>query len=194
MGERPPGTLCVTKLGRDWIDEGTLCRTRSTPSKPAAEQKPKANKLCNNLSAVQFVRRFQSDCELIAKDLDMPVENILGLVAQESEWGRGRIASEYNNYFSMHAPAIYEISETPARRDPSVKVAVFESFIQCGKSFVFRYGKAVKGISDPKAFGDALVKAGFNPGNAAKGGRENFPDYLAGRIKEAKERMACPVK
>jgi hypothetical protein len=31
MGERPPGPMCITKLGVDWIDQGTMCRSRSSP-------------------------------------------------------------------------------------------------------------------------------------------------------------------
>ena len=31
MGERPKTPLCVTQLGPNWIDEGTLCRSRSFP-------------------------------------------------------------------------------------------------------------------------------------------------------------------
>jgi hypothetical protein len=35
MGEqRPPGPLCTTQLGPDWIDKGTLCLQRSNPPGP----------------------------------------------------------------------------------------------------------------------------------------------------------------
>ncbi|MDI5829785.1 hypothetical protein MJN51_39885, partial [Salmonella enterica subsp. enterica serovar Kentucky] len=38
----------------------------------------------------------------------VPVENILGLAAAESQYGTGRIAREYNNYFSLQAPASFQ--------------------------------------------------------------------------------------
>ena len=31
MGERKPGVICGAQLGNNWIDEGTLCRSRSNP-------------------------------------------------------------------------------------------------------------------------------------------------------------------
>lgn len=35
MGARPPGPTCSARLGTDWIDAGTSCRTRTTPPGPA---------------------------------------------------------------------------------------------------------------------------------------------------------------
>jgi flagellum-specific peptidoglycan hydrolase FlgJ len=149
---------------------------------------------CNVVDAVMFVQKFRADCELIAKQLNVPVENILGLAAQESEYGRGRIASEYNNYFSMHAPAPGQLRAEPARKDPKVKVAVFGSFAASAQSFATKFGSAVNGKSDPKQFANALVGAGFNPGSAEKGGRTGFADYLARIIEQVKARMACPAR
>lgn len=34
MGERPPGPMCSTRLGADWIDQGTMCVQRSDAPKP----------------------------------------------------------------------------------------------------------------------------------------------------------------
>jgi hypothetical protein len=34
MGTRPPGPICSARVGTDWIDAGTLCRSRSTPPGP----------------------------------------------------------------------------------------------------------------------------------------------------------------
>jgi len=34
MGGKKPGPTCTTHVGREWIDGGTLCRTRSGPSGP----------------------------------------------------------------------------------------------------------------------------------------------------------------
>ena len=54
-------------------------------------------KLCNNTNAVTFVSKYKAACQPIADQLDLPVENILGLAAQESQYGAGRIARELNN-------------------------------------------------------------------------------------------------
>jgi hypothetical protein len=34
MGNRVPGPICSTRVGDDWIDDGTLCRTKSAPPQP----------------------------------------------------------------------------------------------------------------------------------------------------------------
>lgn len=34
MGERLPKPMCSTQLGADWIDKGTMCRSRSSPPGP----------------------------------------------------------------------------------------------------------------------------------------------------------------
>ena len=149
-------------------------------------------KSCNNLTAVAFIYKFRNDCELIAKQLNVPVENILGLAAQESQYGVGRIASECNNYFSMHAPAPLQIGEESAHGNAKVKIAKFASFSQSAQSFAMRYGSAVKGKSDPKEFAQALVCIHFNTGDASTGGRGGFAPYLTGIIQAVKERMLCP--
>ena len=53
------------------------------------------DKACNNVAAVRFVQEHLKDCELIANQLNVPVANILGLAAAESQYGTGRIAREY---------------------------------------------------------------------------------------------------
>lgn len=108
--------------------------------------------VCNLVVVVEFVKKFKTDAALIALALDVPVENILGLAAEESEYGKGRIAKEYNNYFSMHAPAPLQIGEQAAKGSTTVKVAVYSSFLQCGQSFAARFGSAVRGKKKPKEF------------------------------------------
>ncbi len=151
-----------------------------------------ANKACNNTSAVAFVKQHLGDCKPVAEHLKVPVENILGLAAQESQYGTGRIARELNNYFSLHAPSPLQTGEEAAQKDPKVKVSKFASFAASAKSFEMRYGNAVKGKTKPLDFANALVKAGFNSGNADSGGRTGFAQYLAGIIGMVKTRMACP--
>jgi hypothetical protein len=122
----------------------------------------------------------------------VPVENILGLAAQESQYGSGRIASEYNNYFSMHAPAKFQVRAEPALKDPKIKVAVFKSFLDSGQSFLAKFGENIRGKTVPSEFASALVLAGFNSGKAATGGRDHFAKYLADIIHMVKLRMDCP--
>ena len=150
-----------------------------------------ANNLCNNASAVSFVHKHKGDCAFIARQLAVPLENILGLAAQESQYGTGRIARELNNYFSMHAPAPLQIGAEAPLGNPNLKVAKFSSFFESAQSFSARYGGAVYGKKDPLDFAHALVSASFNTGNSANGGRDGFATYLASIIKAVRERLQC---
>ncbi|WP_426186829.1 glucosaminidase domain-containing protein [Pseudomonas sp. NFXW11] len=148
-------------------------------------------KLCNNISAVTFVSKYKAVCQPIADQLNLPVENLLGLAAQESQYGTGRIARELNNYFSMHAPAPLQSGSESAQGNPKVKVARFDSFQKCAQSFAQSFGSAVRGKRDPMEFAQALVRSGYNSGDAATGGRNGFAKYLADIIIAVRGRMAC---
>ena len=43
-------------------------------------------------------------------------------------------------------------------------------------------------------FAEALVRGGFNPGNAEQGGRAGFANYLAEIIVQVRSRITCPIK
>lgn len=131
---------------------------------------------------------------LIATQLNVPVENIIGVAAHESQWGQGRIARECNNYFSMHAPAPLQIKTVPVLRDPKVKVAVYASFFQGGQSFAMRWGNAVRGISDPLKFAQALVQTGYNSSSSKNGGTDGYAQKLADIINVVRVRAQCPVR
>jgi flagellum-specific peptidoglycan hydrolase FlgJ len=147
--------------------------------------------VCNIVYAVQFVQLHQSDCALLARLVNVPTENILGLAAHESQHGQGRIAVEDNNYFSMHAPAPLQVGEDAAKGSTQVKVAKYSSFLQSGQSFVVRYGAAVTGKTDPMDFAQALVRAHFNTGNPKTGGAANYAQKVADAIRMVKLRMVC---
>jgi uncharacterized FlgJ-related protein len=72
---------------------------------------------CNAKNAVAFAVTYKLHCQSVAQKLNVPVENILGLAAEESEWGTGYIALKYNNYFSMHTKNATDLPILqPARR------------------------------------------------------------------------------
>lgn len=150
-----------------------------------------AQNFCNYAVAVSFVHKYEKACQAVAIRLDVPVENILGLAAQESEYGQGRIATDLNNYFSMHAPAKYQIGAEPPKKNPKIKVAKFATFEQCAESFEYKFGDAVRGKKDPAEFAQALIRAKYNSGDSSTGGRTGFAMYLVGIIKAVKVRLSC---
>lgn len=136
----------------------------STPKKdPTTEKKEK------------FVSKFYSYAKEIAAELDVPVENILGLCALESGWGgvdkESRFAREGNNFFSQHAPAPFS-NGTMQNEDDKVKVSTFATIGDSFRSFVTQYGRHVKGIHDPATFAAALQDAGKYGINATTGAKE----------------------
>ena len=149
------------------------------------------NSLCNVQYAVVFVKTHEADCQKIASDLQVPVENILGLAAHESWYGKGRIADKLNNYFSMHAPSKYQIGFEAPLGDPKGKVSRFKDFKACADSFADRFGDAVTGKKDPADFAQALIRKGFNSGKASNGGSSSFARDLVNIIGAVKVRLAC---
>lgn len=147
--------------------------------------------LCTAQEAVAFVLKYRSDCALIAKMLKVPTENILGLAALESGYGSGRIAREYNNFFSMHAPAPFQTGAIAPKGNPKIKVAIFPSFLECARSFATRFGPSLIGLAEPTLFAKALVRKGFNSGSSANGGKDGYADEVVAIIKKVKIRMEC---
>ena len=140
---------------------------------------------------VDFVHEHYSDCKRLADSVNVPVENIIGLAAKESQYGGGDIAKRDNNYFSLHAPSPLETGRDPAKGDPHTLVSIFNSFYDCGQSFILRYKKAIKDVADPLEFANNLVKAGFNSSNPKNGGSPGYAKELAGIIHSVKMRIPC---
>ncbi|MFI5176597.1 MAG: hypothetical protein ACHQKY_17185, partial [Terriglobia bacterium] len=65
-------------------------------------------------------------------------------------------------------------------------------YLASGQSFAAQFGSFVNGVSNPTAFAQALVKAGFNPATAAGGGNPNFVASTAATINATAGRMQCP--
>ncbi|EDR8206791.1 hypothetical protein GRN67_002004 [Salmonella enterica subsp. enterica serovar Weltevreden] len=152
------------------------------------------DKACNNTEAVRFIQKYKNDCEIIANQLEVPVEFILAVAAKESLYGQGRIATEYNNFFSMHGPAQLQLSKVHPQGSHDVWVATYTSFLNCAKSFAIRFGSAVRKIKDPKQFAQALIESRFNSGKSSNGGHTGYASELVAMIGMVKRRMACSVK
>jgi uncharacterized FlgJ-related protein len=154
--------------------------------KPKVKDKPAVDKFCNDQDAVGFVKDYQAEAADLAEQADVPVEFILGLAAEETQWGTGDAANDCNNYFSLHAPVPFQTGSRPAKGDPKVLIAKFDTIHDSGRSFLKRYADSIKGARDPKNFGQRLRDARFNTV------RPDFVEYLAGIINAVKHRMACP--
>lgn len=135
--------------GGEWTSEGG-----DTAVEPAAARG-------NDVQAIKerFVDAHLADAQEGADQLAVPVENILGLSALESGWGRDRFAVEGNNFFGIHYPAPFATGYIVARKTP-VKVATFASYADSLRSFVVTAGSIIRGKADPEEFAAALQNSG----------------------------------
>jgi len=129
------------------------------------------------------------DAEKVAKELNVPVENILGLSALESSWGRSHVATMANNYLGIHSPAPgatgYIVTAEGA------KVATFASYADCLNSFVRIAGARVRNVSDPSQFASILQNArlfGIDPEDGSK--VPTFVSQTAATIRGFRARIA----
>ena len=107
----------------------------------------------------RFVDEHLADAQNGADQLDVPVENILGLSALESTWGEYRFAAQGNNFFGIHYPAPFA-NGYMLTNDGRTKVATFASYADSLKSFLSISGSMVQGKRDPEAFATALQNSG----------------------------------
>jgi Mannosyl-glycoprotein endo-beta-N-acetylglucosaminidase len=112
----------------------------------------------------RFVDAHLADAQKAADKLGVPVENVLGVSAVESNWGESRFAVQGNNFFGIHYPAPFAAGYIAAKS--GVKVATFTNYADSLSSFVAIAGADVQGLGDPYDFAAALHSSGkFGVGN-----------------------------
>jgi len=147
---------------------------------------------CNAKQAVSFIHTNQAAAATIAQQLNVPVQNILGLSGIESFWGQSNAALKANNFFGLHGGANAPFATGVWYTQGGVAMSSFPSYLASAQSFAAQYGSFVQGVTNPTAFAQALVKAGFNSGTSAGGGNPNFVTSTAATISATAGRMTCP--
>ena len=146
---------------------------------------------CGATQAVSFIKAHQADAAIVAKQLGIPTQNVLGLSGIESFWGTSNIATSANNFFGLHGGANAPFCERilcHKRGRSDVRV----SFL-FGVCAVFRgpvWKLCFRHVVDPTKFAQALVSAGFNPAKLPLG-NPNFVRDTARTINATKGRMGC---
>src|SRR5450755_311773 len=132
-------------------------------------------------------KRWPKDAP-VAKQLNVPTQNVLGLSGIESTWGTSHAAIQANNFFGLHGGANAPFATGAWSTGGGVAMSSFPSYSASAQSFAAQYGGSVKGVANPTAFAQALVKAGFNPGKAPLG-NPNFVRDMAATINATAGRM-----
>ena len=151
-GQNVPGNFkSSNRSGNPWHDprngEFTSgpngARTSSTTAFSSQKGPPSAKSDAQN-----FIDAHQKDAAIIAANLNVPTENILGLSGIESFWGKGPFA-RYNNFFSQHAGKKVPFQMDSILTAQAQKMATFRSYLDSGRAFSALYGNSVRGIADP---------------------------------------------
>lgn len=151
----------------------TTSRRVSKPNKEGITDTDRKNPRFRGMTDTQikkqkFVDAHLSATEKAAKELNVPVANILGVAALESGWGLGSfvldgptVVESTNSYFGMHAPAPFMDGTTQASSGPAL-VASFASYEDSLKAFVAVKGPIIRNISDPLQFATVIqIKGEF---------------------------------
>ena len=100
---------------------------------------------------LKYAKDHLTDAEWGAKKMNSTVENVLGLGALESGWGRSRFAKDGRNLFNLYSHAPGAVGSLKAA-DSDALVAKFPSYKVGMASFVQLAGHYVKNIHDPLMF------------------------------------------
>lgn len=123
-----------------------------------------------------FARRYLATARLYAAMLKVPVENLLGVAALESRWGKSRFVAAGNNLFGMYYPAPFATGSVPAKGNANARLARFSSVDDSFKSFVAKYASGLTGVSDPGQFA-AILQDRYKFGRDTTTGRK-VPGYV----------------
>ncbi len=189
------GSIGVTAIGGERgtgiFGGGSEEPLHGLPSDRPHPAKDKNSKACRAVNAVSFVHAHQNDAAVIAQQLGVPTQNVLGLSGIESKWGASNAAIRANNFFGLHGGAHEPFANGVWHTGGGVAMSAFPSYLASGRSFAAQYGTFVNQVRDPTAFAQALVRAGFNPGKAPDG-NPNFVRDTAATITATAERLQCP--
>jgi uncharacterized protein RhaS with RHS repeats len=153
-------------------------------------------KIPKNKAYIDYIRLHGADATVIANNLDLPPEFILGLSAEESGGSgfqeQSRVVIYAQNYFSLHGnpPKGFHLDPGDVgggfyRSQQDGYVIVFKDYLDSGMYFANKYKKLIDGQQDATTFATLLHHHGYGVGN------ERFVPDLVSIIKEMQKRMKC---
>jgi hypothetical protein len=117
-----------------------------------------------NRRYLDWILKHREDANEVAATLKTTVQNILGLAAVESDFGRNRFVTDGNNFFALTAtkenPLPGQIGLAIAMGDPNVGIAKFQNFLACGRAFAQTKGQLIVNETDPARFASILQNRG----------------------------------
>jgi hypothetical protein len=141
----------------DQADRSADYNRNSVADSPSSLLLPAADPIDATVAKKQeFVATYQLALGRAAKQLNVPVENLLGIAALESNWGKSRFASKGFNIFGMQYPAPFAVGYIQASRSSKdgifARLAKYKNVDDCVSSFVQHFGPLIRGTKDPIQF------------------------------------------
>jgi RHS repeat-associated protein len=154
---------------------------------PCDESQPK------NKSYLDYMKNHLADAGRVAANLNVPVQDILGLSAEESGFtGTSNAVTQAKNYFSLHGAPPKGFSLPPGtvgggfyRSLKDGYLIVFTGYLDSGMYFANKYSNLIKGVGDPDEFAKILHGHGYGVGN------QHFVGDLSSIIGEMAARLEC---
>ena len=143
---------------RPYIQEGDGCGACRNVVDPAGGSEAGGGVTAPTSNKAVFVYAHLADATAAAGDSGITPAQILGVAGIETGWGKSRFASNFNNFFGLHAPARYATGSVKAAGS-SIHVATFNSFYDSARSFVDSHSY-LGGIVDPSRFAETLQDRG----------------------------------
>jgi RHS repeat-associated protein len=145
---------------------------------------------CANKAAVKFVKSNQADAKKLADKLNVPVEFVLAVAADESQYGQYPTAVAANNYFGIHAGAIANANGSIG---PYANNPIFAAWAPGTDGFLGS-GNAFASIAkSDNASGETNATNFFTDIHAQFGvGTVNYVNNMLNVLKAVKARLKCP--
>jgi RHS repeat-associated protein len=150
----------------------------------------KPSKLCDNKEAVAFVKDNLEDAKKLADKLQVPVQFVLAVSANESTYGQYPTAIAANNIFGIHSGSIPEANGSTGPYSGNPIFAAWKpgtnGFLGSGNAFgSIAMSDNAKGMKNPRDFFTAIHKQ-FGVGT---------PSYVSDMLKVLNAvtvRLTCP--
>jgi hypothetical protein len=117
-----------------------------------------------NRRYLDWIMKYRHDTVDVAADLRTTIQNILGLAAFESDFGRSRFATHGNNLFGLSTskdkPLPGQIGIMLNQANPDQGMSMFPDYLTSANAFAQTKGQLIKGETEPAKFASILQNRG----------------------------------
>ena len=146
---------------------------------------------CSALSAVSLIHAHQDDAAIVARQLTVPTQIVLGLSGIQSKWGQSNAARYANNFFGLHGGADAPFANEVWYTRGGVAMSAFPSYLASGQSFAAPMGSLCQGYQRPDAVCAGPGQRRFQFWDGAPG-KPEFCARHGGDHQRESRKIECP--